>query len=77
MADPKLLVGDIGGTNAAFGLCDEKGTSFFESSLPTASFSSPEELVDAIYSSIEAVCLSSLHAWIGLVIPVEFLISYS
>jgi len=50
----KIALGvDIGGTNAAFGLCDEKGTSFFESSVPTTSFDTPAALVDEIYSVVE------------------------
>lgn len=50
----KIALGvDIGGTNAAFGLCDEKGNSFFESSVPTKSFDTPEDLVNQIYTIIE------------------------
>lgn len=50
----KIALGvDIGGTNTAFGLCDEKGTSFFESSVPTKSFETPSALVDEIYRIID------------------------
>ncbi|GAB5418909.1 MAG: ROK family protein [Crocinitomicaceae bacterium] len=50
----KIALGvDIGGTNVAFGLCDEKGTSFFESTVSTKSFDTPEDLVREIYSIVE------------------------
>ncbi|MCR9173949.1 MAG: ROK family protein [bacterium] len=66
----KIALGvDIGGTNVAFGLCDEKGTSFFESSVPTKSFASPELLVDEIYSVIENQGLLDSLVGIGVGAP--------
>ncbi len=50
----KIALGiDIGGTNVAFGLCDDKGTSFFESNVSTKSFETPEQLVNEVYAIIE------------------------
>lgn len=43
---------DIGGTNTAFGLCDEMGNILYESSLPTTDFEKPEELVKTIHSDL-------------------------
>lgn len=44
---------DIGGTNSVFGLCDALGTLFFETSIKTKLFSTPESLVDKIYEILE------------------------
>ncbi|XOV67946.1 MAG: ROK family protein [Fluviicola sp.] len=60
---------DIGGTNVAFGLCDEKGSSFYESSLPTASFETPEEMVRAIHQEIEKQGLIDSLVGIGVGAP--------
>ena len=51
----KLALGvDIGGTNTVFGAVDTDGEIYFEDSIPTASYSTPEALVDQIYESIKA-----------------------
>lgn len=66
----KIALGvDIGGTNVAFGLCDQKGNSFYESSLPTRSYSSPELLVDSIYEAIEKKGLTDSIVGIGIGAP--------
>ena len=46
---------DIGGTNSVFGLCDEYGKLYFEESVSTTDYSTPEELVDKIYERIKSV----------------------
>jgi glucokinase len=46
---------DIGGTNSVFGLCDEHGTLYFEESVYTREYPTPEELVDKIYERIKSV----------------------
>jgi glucokinase len=43
---------DIGGTNTAFGLADDKGNLHFEHSVSTTSCHTAEELVDTIYDKI-------------------------
>ena len=50
----KLTLGiDIGGTNSAFGLCDEQGNIQFESTVPTTDYIQPEDLVNSIYTTLE------------------------
>lgn len=43
---------DIGGTNAAFGITDEKGNVLFKSSIPMSACPSPEECVEAVSKEI-------------------------
>jgi len=45
---------DIGGTNTAYGLVDQKGNVLFENNLPTVQFITPEALIDAIYLDINS-----------------------
>ena len=45
---------DIGGTNSAFGLVDRAGQVLYENSFSTKSFTSPEDLVDAIHTDIHS-----------------------
>ncbi len=66
----KIALGvDVGGTNVAFGLCDEKGNSFFESSVRTKSFEKPELLVEEIYRVIEKQGLIDSLVGIGIGAP--------
>ena len=60
---------DIGGTNSVFGLCDEHGTLYFEESISTKDFSTPEELVEGIYQRIKAVGRLSNVKGIGIGAP--------
>lgn len=66
----KIALGvDVGGTNVAFGLCDEKGNSFFESSFPTKSFDTPELLIEEIYQVVEKQGLIDSLTGIGIGAP--------
>lgn len=66
----KIALGvDVGGTNVAFGLCDEKGNSFFESSFPTKSFDTPELLIEDIYQVVEKQGLIDSLTGIGIGAP--------
>ncbi|PWL27076.1 MAG: glucokinase [Fluviicola sp. XM-24bin1] len=66
----KIALGvDVGGTNVAFGLCDEKGNSFFESSFPTKSFDTPELLIEDIYQVVEKQGLIDCLTGIGIGAP--------
>jgi glucokinase len=44
---------DIGGTNTAYGLCDETGNVLYESSIPTKNYKTAEDLVKAIHSDLK------------------------
>lgn len=66
----KIALGiDVGGTNVAFGLCDDKGNSFYETSLKTASFETPESLVEEIYRLIDQQGLIDSIVGIGIGAP--------
>jgi len=66
----KIALGvDIGGTNVAIGVCDDKGTSFYETSIPTAAYQTPELLVDDIYRLIDQQGLIDSLVGIGIGAP--------
>ncbi|MFK7784223.1 MAG: ROK family protein [Crocinitomicaceae bacterium] len=60
---------DIGGTNTAYGLCDETGNVLYESSVPTKNFETAEELVDAIHSDLTDRSLIDSILGIGIGAP--------
>lgn len=60
---------DIGGTNSKFGVCDLHGDLLYEESIPTKTFATPEEFVDAVYFKIENAGLFSRLKGIGIGAP--------
>lgn len=60
---------DIGGTNTAYGLCDEMGNVLYESSVPTKDFKTAEELVKAIHSDLSDRNLIESILGIGIGAP--------
>ena len=66
----KIALGiDIGGTNVAFGVCDDKGNSFYETSVPNASYETPELLIEEIYRLIDQQGLIESIVGIGIGAP--------
>jgi len=60
---------DIGGTNTAFGLCDEMGNVLFETSISTRDFETAQQLVETIHSTLEERNLLSSIIGIGIGAP--------
>jgi glucokinase len=60
---------DIGGTNSAFGLCDEKGEIFLEGSISTKSCPNPEDLIEGIHTKVAESGLIDQIAGIGIGAP--------
>lgn len=54
MTEQVALGIDIGGTNTAFGLVNQEGKVVFEQSVKTKSFLEPIDLVESIYSTLQA-----------------------
>lgn len=54
MRKKSVLGIDIGGTNTAYGLCDEEGNICYETSISTREFPTAEDLVEYIYTDLAA-----------------------
>lgn len=65
----KALGVDIGGTNTVFGLVDRNGNCVSANSIPTRSFERPEDLVSAIFKSVQGEMDGNTFAGIGIGAP--------
>jgi glucokinase len=66
----KVALGiDIGGTNTAYGLVSVNGEILVEKNIPTATYTNPEDLCDAIFNSLKEELVNYNFIGVGIGAP--------